>query len=76
MCFLCSKEPSHSDGSFEYPQQMFWMRNEKKQSHFIIYFLYKVWKSGPITVRANISGHYLDFSPNGRLREHTFKENR
>ena len=20
----CSKEPSHRDGSFEYPQQMFW----------------------------------------------------
>ena len=30
MCFGCSKEPSHQDGSFEYPQRMFWLRNEKK----------------------------------------------
>ena len=27
MCFGCSKEPSQKDGSFEYPQQMFWMNN-------------------------------------------------
>ena len=25
MCFGCSKEPSHGDGSFEYPQHMFWL---------------------------------------------------
>ena len=30
MCFGCSKEPSHRGGSFEYPQQMFWLRNKKK----------------------------------------------
>ena len=29
MCFGCSKEPSHRDGSFEYPQHMFWMSNKK-----------------------------------------------
>ena len=29
MCFGCSKEPSHRDGSFEYPQYMFWLRNKK-----------------------------------------------
>ena len=23
ICFGCSKEPSHRDGSFEYPQQIF-----------------------------------------------------
>ena len=27
--FGCSKEPSHWEGSFEYPQHMFWMRNKK-----------------------------------------------
>ena len=27
--FGCSKELSHEDGSFEYPQHMFWLRNEK-----------------------------------------------
>ena len=29
-CFGCSKEPSHRDGSFEYPQHMFWLRNTEK----------------------------------------------
>ena len=29
MCFVCSKEPSHRDGSFEYPPHMFWLRNKK-----------------------------------------------
>ena len=28
--FWVSKEPSHWDGSFEYPQHMFWLRNKKK----------------------------------------------
>ena len=34
MCFGCTKEPSHLDGSFEYPQYMFWMRN--KENNFPI----------------------------------------
>ena len=29
MCFGCPKESSHRDGSFEYPQHMFWFRNKK-----------------------------------------------
>ena len=29
MCFGCSNEPSHLDGSFEYTQHMFWLRNKK-----------------------------------------------
>ena len=29
MGFGCSKEPSHCDGSFEYPQNMFQLRNKK-----------------------------------------------
>ena len=29
MCFGCSKVPSHRDGSLEYPQHMFWLRNKK-----------------------------------------------
>ena len=28
ICFGCSKEPSHQDGSFEYPQHMLWLRNK------------------------------------------------
>ena len=26
---LATKEPSHLDSSFEYPQHMFWLRNKK-----------------------------------------------
>ena len=29
MCFECSKELSHPDCSFEYPQPMFWLENKK-----------------------------------------------
>ena len=29
ICFGCSKAPSHGDGSFEYTQHMFWLRNKK-----------------------------------------------
>ena len=38
MCFGCSKEPSHPDGSFEYPQHMIWLRNKKNnfQLHTLI----------------------------------------
>ena len=41
MCFGCSNEPSHWDGSFEYPQHMFWMRN--KENNFPIRTL--IWRS-------------------------------
>ena len=29
ICYGCSKEPSRCNGSFEYPQHMFWLRNMK-----------------------------------------------
>ena len=29
ICCGCSKEPSHQDTSFEYPQHIFWLRNKK-----------------------------------------------
>ena len=53
MCFGCSKEPSHRDGSFEYPKHMFWLRNEKKISH--------VFLSGGLS-RTNV--YELDCFPN------------
>ena len=34
ICLGCSKEPSHWDGSFEYPQHMFWLRN--KTNYFLV----------------------------------------
>ena len=37
--FGCSKETSHPDSSFEYPQHMFWLRNKKNnfQLHTLIW---------------------------------------
>ena len=38
MCYVCSKETSHWKNSFEYPQQMLWLRN-KKNRFFIPHFI-------------------------------------
>ena len=38
--FVCPKEPSYCDGSFEYAQHMFWMRN--KEMSFTIRTL--IWR--------------------------------
>ena len=34
MCCWCSEESYHWDGSLEYPQHMFYLRNKK---HFLLY---------------------------------------
>ena len=34
ICFGCSKEPSHGDGSFEYPQHIIWSRIKKNNFNF------------------------------------------
>ena len=53
MCFGCSKEPSNRDGSFEYPQHIFWLRNKKNnvQLRTLIWrpdtakYMYRVYKA-------------------------------
>ena len=35
MCFGCSKEPSHGDGSFEYPK-LVWLRYKEKKRTLIL----------------------------------------
>ena len=42
ICFGCSKELSHPDGSFEYPQLRLWLKIRKL---FFIYALLKAWLS-------------------------------
>ena len=37
MCFGCSKEPSPREGSFEYPQQMFWNKKNNFQLRSLIW---------------------------------------
>ena len=56
MCFGCSKEPSHRDGSFEYPQHMFWMRN--KENNFPIHTL--IWR--PAFYSSSIFSKYQLFA--------------
>ena len=54
MCFGCSKEPSHRDGSFEYPKHMFWLRNKK--NNFLLHSL--VW--GPArALNFSLSLHHI-----------------
>ena len=44
ICFGCSKEPSHQDGSFEYPQHVLWLRN-KKNNFQILSLIWRPVKS-------------------------------
>ena len=46
MCFGCPNEPSNLDGSFEYPQHMFWMSNED-------FFQYALISGGLLFVKTN-----------------------
>ena len=45
MCFGCPKEPSHWDGSFEYPQHMFWMRNKEISFQYTLLSGCLIWIS-------------------------------
>ena len=50
ICLGCSKELSHRDGSFEYPQHMFWLRNNRisLKVHTLI------WRSEPVHIFSNL----------------------
>ena len=41
VCYWCSKETSHWDGSFEYPQHMVWLRNKK--NNYQIHSCLEAW---------------------------------
>ena len=56
MCFGCSKEPSHWDGSFEYPQHMFWLRKKKS------FFSYALW-SGLLLFKHTHGGTWGPYPP-------------
>ena len=53
--FWCTKEPSHRDGSYEYPQHMFWLRNKK--NNFQLRSL--IWGSGKLYRESYKSAHVL-----------------
>ena len=67
ICFGCSKEPSHWDGSLEYPQHMFLLRNKKNFNYTLSSRGLTHWKhlieALPISTPTNV---YMDF----RLKKH------
>ena len=52
MCFGYSKETSHGDGSFEYPQHMFWLRNKN------IILGYALLSGGPVMLHGLFSTNW------------------
>ena len=69
MCFRCLKEPSHWDGSFEYPQQMLWLRNKK------IIFCYALLSVGPV-ISMLTTGYFFFFLEQMRKLEESEKARR
>ena len=55
MCFGCSKEPSHRDGSFEDPQHMFWFGNKKSN------FSYALLSGGLIQADLSVCWAHVPF---------------
>ena len=51
MCFGCSKEQSHRDGSFEYQQHMFWLKNKKI-----------IFSNAPLSGGLVIGRNFINFS--------------
>ena len=62
ICFGFSKEPSHRDGSFEYPPHMFWLRNKK--NNFLVRTL--IWRSCyPLAIIVIYDIYYFRFKDRG-----------
>ena len=57
MCFGCSKAPSHRDGSFEYAQHLFWLRNKKNNFQLLTL----MW--GPVTYIHSLAMWCLNVLP-------------
>ena len=70
LCFGCSKEPSHRDGSFEYPQQIFWMRNKENRFQIRTLILrparFAVIISPGIILSTSVPGMWLQHHSNVR----------
>ena len=62
MCFGCSKELSQWDGSFEYPQHMFWLRNKVSVTHsyLLIKLLMCIFASHPIISKLSYWDSHID----------------
>ena len=73
MCFGCSKEPSHGDGSFENPQHMFWVRNKEIILSYAllsgILYIWNVCKKSPSSTLVDISSGERDLNFGGILPE-------
>ena len=49
ICFKCSKELSHWDGSFEYPKHMLWFRNKKTIFFYLCTLTHSMWSQSKIS---------------------------
>ena len=58
MCFGCSKEPSHWDGSFEYPQHMFWMSNKENNFQYTLLSGGLIWCTAYYCIDSKYSDRY------------------
>ena len=57
MCFGCSKEPSHRDSFFEYPQKYVWLGNKKNNFQLRTF----LWGPGVYNVIKRQSPGYENF---------------
>ena len=79
LCYGCSKEPSHKDGSFEYPQHMFWLRNKKNnfQLHTLILGPYVIYNpyAAIFFVKKISSAYYIFCIYSNVLQTNTIESN-
>ena len=59
-CVLgCSLEPSHWDGTFEYPRHMFWLRN-KKNNVSVRTLIWRPAICGSLNISSKIEKNLID----------------
>ena len=57
ICFGCLKEPSNRDGSFEYLQHMFWLRNKKNNFQLRTLIWRPYWNEWKLEVHTMLTTH-------------------
>ena len=73
ICFGCSKERSHREGSFEYPQHMFWLRNNLffSDTHSYLAACYRI--PTKMVLRTNFANSFRKISLNLCAYQYKYK---